>query len=829
MFIKNRPLITKVMIDFLMIVFSFILCQKVVFATERNLNIDFNWKFFLGDETKAISPGFNDDGWRTLNLPHDFSIEGKYDEHAPSGWHGAYLPTGIGWYRKDLSLKPEWKGKRVILKFDGVYLNSDVWVNGQHVGHRPNGYVSFEYDITNEVHRKGRLIKDTVIAVRVDHSMAPTGRWYTGSGIYRHVWLDVVDQTHVPTDGIFVRTDSVNFRNNNAVVLVDTEVTGLNVSKKSNEKVSLVHSLVDKNKKTVAKISHNVSSDKKVTKSKFEINNAKLWSTDDPYLYTLKTEIIKNGKTVDTVLTNVGIRTIDYNVTQGFLLNNKEIELKGMSFHHDGGPVGSAVPDDMWRRRLVQLKEMGMNALRPAHTPFSPIFYHLADEMGFVIMNEAFDGWEDEKALFDYGLHFEQWWETDLTSIIKRDRNHPSVVIWSIGNEVEEKTPETQKKLVDLVKSLDNTRPVTQGRGYMLGHDDISGFNGHGEYKGYLEDYHKKHPTKTLVGTEITHTMQTRGIYRTKSSYRAKDNPAPWEMHDPEGIWNRIKDQVNMVPDLTQEEVFKNESPRYSSSYDNEIVRMSIRDEIKMANRLPYLLGTFRWTAFDYLGEALSGWPTRAGNFGVIDLAGFEKDAYYLYQSQWSDKPMVHMLPHWTHPGKEGVEIPVVVYTNLDEAELYLDGKSLGRKKMTNDMQIVWLVPYKAGELKVVARKGNIVKTQTIKTAGKPKTVLLSADKTTLSANQTDVAHITVDVVDVNGNFVPRADNRLTIKVLGPAKIIGTDSGDILDLTNSRANDKKAFNGKLMVLVQATDVAGDIKVEISGEGILPQTLKLLSK
>jgi beta-galactosidase len=793
-------------------------------ASQRDMNIDLDWKFHLGDVIQAKSVDFDDSQWRSLNLPHDWSIEGEYSEDNPAGWRGAFLPTGIGWYRKHLKVSPEWKDKRVILRFDGVYLNSDVWINGKHVGHRPNGYVSFGYDITEQLMQRKKMLEDLVISVRVDHSLAPTGRWYTGSGIYRHVWLDVVDKTYIPNDGIFVRTEKVNFQNNDAVLLVDTEIKGIGTRKN----LFLQHQLLNTLGEVVATADENLSqSHNSISRSKISLPNAKLWSIDTPYLYTLNTTILDGSKRIDQIETRVGIRMVDYNVNQGFLLNNQAMELYGMSFHHDAGPVGSAVPDDIWRHRLKQLKLMGVNALRPAHTPFAPIFYDLADEMGFVVMNEAFDGWQTEKASFDYGLHFEQWWQTDLSSIIKRDRSHPSVVMWSVGNEVTNQTSKMQKTLVEFIKKLDPTRPVTQGRGYMLGHLDIDGFNGHGEFKGYVEEHHAKHPNMTVIGTEITHTLQTRGIYRTKTSYRTKDNPAPWEIDDPIGRWNKIKDRVHMVPDFTKEEVFVGENPKYQSSYDNSFVRMGVRDEIKLAKRLPYLLGTFRWTAFDYLGESF-GWPARTANFGVIDLAGFEKDAYYLYQSQWTEAPMVHMLPHWTHPGKGGVEIPVVVYTNLAEAELFLNGKSLGKKTMTDDLQIVWLVPYQAGELKVIASDGEIKLTKAIHTAGEAFSTALSSDKLNMRSNNKDVSHITIDIIDDEGRLVPRADNLVTLTLSGPGKIIGVENGDILDHGNHIATTRKVFNGKLMVLLQATDQTGDIRLSVSGENLKTKSIVIKS-
>lgn len=798
------------------IIFSLTLAGNSI-AMQRNTNIDLDWKFKLDDHSSYMENNLNDNDWREINLPHDWSIEGKYDQAHPSGKRYGWLPTGTAWYRKNLQFDPSWVNKRVILRFDGVYLNSDVWVNEKHMGHRPNGYVSFGYDITDALYKKGKPIKDTVISVRVDHKLAPTGRWYTGSGIYRHVWLDVVDKTYVTHNGIFATTEAVDFTSNKATLKVSTDITG--IEDKANLTLKQTLSLAGKTLASVQKQLPSGYSDHTASQLIF-VEDAKLWSPESPTLYQLTTTITKDNQLIDTHTTNVGIRTIDYNVKQGFLLNNKTVKFKGMSLHHDAGPVGAAVPDDVWRFRLKQMKDMGMNALRPAHTPFPPIFYQLADEMGFMVMDEAFDGWETEKAKFDYGLHFEQWWQTDLESIIKRDRNHPSIVMWSIGNEVIDATAETQKKLVNFVKNLDSTRPITQGRGYMLGHLDVDGFNGHGEYKGYLEEHFKHHPNKTQVGTEITHTLSTRGIYRTRSWYRDQiHNPFKWE---------QIKDKVNYVDDLTEEELFPNENPHYSSSYDNAIVRMNIRDELKMVKKLPYLLGTFRWTAYDYIGESRK-WPARTRNFGVLDLASFEKDPYYLYQSQWSNKPMVHMLPHWTHPGKEGVKIPVVVYTNQASAELFLNGKSLGKKTMTDEMQLLWYVPYQAGELKVIAGNGKNIVSQTISTAGAAATTKLTSNRESVTANQTDTILFTIDIVDKNGHFVPRADNQVEFELSGPAKLLGAENGDILDLTQHKTTTRKVFNGKLRVFVQATGEQGSIKLTVRGENLVPKQIGIASK
>jgi len=797
-------------------------------------NIDFNWKFTLGDDPQAKQVSFSDSEWRTLNLPHDWSIEGEYDKNNPSGIAGGFLPTGTGWYRKQLPWRSSWDDKRVFIEFDGVYMNSEVYINGHLLGKRPYGYISFTYDITDYLNQDYN-----VIAVRVDNSKTPSGRWYTGSGIYRHVWLTTVEQQHIPYDGVFVRSENVS--EYKADVQITTEVTNLAESK---QELELLTELIDKEGNVAAKKQSKIYLAANKTKSieqSLELLNPQRWSIEDPYLYTVKSTVINQGHSVDSLITTTGFRSIEFTADKGFLLNDKQVELQGISMHHDAGPVGAAVPDDVLRHRLIMLKDMGVNAIRTTHNPFAPEFYQMADEMGFVLMNEAFDGWWDAKAEFDYGLYFDKWWQQDLTDFIRRDRNHPSVIMWSIGNEVPGYTAEQQKILVEFAQSLDDTRPITQGRGYAGGHLTIAGFNGHGEFKGAIEKFHQQNPTVPVIGTEMTHTIHTRGIYRSKTSYRVRDFPAPWETannQDPMKKWHKIKHKVYDIPDLTVEEVFPGIDGAYGSSFDNSVVRMPIRDEIKLAKDLPYLLGTFRWTAFDYLGESF-GWPARTANFGVIDLAGFAKGPYYLYQSQWTSKPMVHLDPHWTHPGKEGVEIPVVVYSNQASAELFLNGKSLGEKSFADKesgdtsigekMQLVWLVPYQAGELTVVAKsEGKHIVSKSVYSAGAPHSVSINADKLTVNANQTDVVHLTLDVIDKNGHIVPEANNRLNITIDGPAKLIGVENGDILDLEPHKVPTRKAFMGKVLALIQTTDIGGDISITVSGEGLLSQQLTIQS-
>jgi len=793
-------------------------------VTRTRESLDFNWQFYLGDEPKANQVSFSDSEWRTLNLPHDWSIEGEYNKSNPAGIAGGFLPTGTGWYRKQLAWDESWQNKQVMLEFDGVYMNSEVWVNGHLLGKRPYGYISFSYDITDHLTKE-----NNVIAVRVDNSKAPSGRWYTGSGIYRHVWLTAVNKQHIPYNGVFVHGDNVTEQS--ADVKITTEVKNLESDKQS---LTVLSQLVDGNSVVVAETTNSVvisGKGKGEIEQWLTVVNPDLWSPDSPSLYRLKSTISNDNKIVDVKFTTTGLRSIEFTADKGFLLNNQPVEIQGISMHHDAGPVGAAVPDDVLRHRLEMLKDMGVNAIRTTHNPFAPEFYQMADEMGFMLMNEAFDGWWQAKAKYDYGLYFDKWWQQDLTDFIRRDRNHPSVIMWSVGNEVPNYTAEQQKTLVDFARNLDNTRPITQGRGYAGGHLTIAGFNGHGEFKGAIEAFHKQNPNVPTIGTELTHTIHTRGIYRSKTAYRVRDFPAPWETCEkcnPQKKWQQIKHKVYDIPDLTEEEVFPGITGAYGSSYDNSVVRMPIRDEIRLARDLPYLLGTFRWTAFDYLGESF-GWPARTANFGVIDLAGFAKGPYYLYQSQWTNKPMVHLDPHWTHPGKEGIEIPVVVYTNQTSAELFLNGKSLGEKVINDDMQLVWLVPYQAGELTVVARSGGKeIISKSINTAKAPDSILITADKLTLSANQTDVVHLTLDIIDENGHVVPEANNRLNISIDGPAKLIGVENGDILDLEPHKVPTRKAFMGKVLALIQTTDVAGDITITVSSEGLATQQLLIKS-
>ena len=770
-------------------------------------SMDENWKFIQQDVPNGFDVNYDDNSWRKLNVPHDWSIEGQYDENNPAGRSGAYLPTGIGWYRKDFKVKKLDANERYSIEFDGVYMNSDVWINGHHLGLRPYGYIGFSYDLTPYL-KTG----NNVIAVKVDHSLAPSGRWYTGSGIYRHVWLTKTSDIFIPQWGTFVTTPVIS--ENEAQVMLKSDI--LNESGKS-AKLKIKSTILDNNGNVIASNTADVIANDSINVTQdFTIQKPKLWSPSEPNMYSVHTEIFNGKVLVDTYLTPLGIRSIEVRGAKGIFLNGQPIKLKGLSNHHDAGPVGTAVPEDVLYKRLQMLKEMGCNALRTTHNPFAPEFYAMCDSMGFMVMDEAFDGWFDAKAKHDYGNYFKKWWKKDMKDFILRDRNHPSVIMWSIGNEVPDFTAEQQKLIVDYVNTIDTTRPISQGRGYSAPHITISGFNGHGEFKGVLEKHHQENPNRAIIGTEMTHTLQTRGVYRTKTWYRTRDNPAPWEKKE---NFEKMKSKIYEIPDLTENEVFTGITPKYQSSYDNSIVRVGVRDDWNRVDDNDYYVGNFRWTGFDYLGESFE-WPARTDNFGIIDLAGFPKDHYYLYQSLWSDKPMVHLLPHWTHKGKEGVEIPVVVYTNTGAAELFLNGKSLGKKEMTRERQIVWNVPYQDGVLKVVAHDENGMEiSKSYTTAKQAEKIELSIDKKIVRANGSDVIYCEITVVDNNGVMVPDANKMITFEIDGPARNIGVENGDVLDLEPHKVNYRKTFNGKCLLLLQTTNNAGQITITATAEGL----------
>ena len=553
-----------------------------------------------------------------------------------------------------------------------------------------------------------------------------------------------------------------------------------------------------------------------------EIKQPDLWSIETPVRYLALTKLTKGTQILDTYETPFGIRDMRFEVETGFWLNGKNIKIKGVNNHHDAGPLGAAVPNDVLHRRLVLLKEMGCNAIRTAHNPFSPEFYNMCDTMGFLVMDEVFDEWiaswpwvkyENEgKVKHGYHKHFEEWAETDLKDVILRDRNHPSIFLWSVGNEIPDQCypegPERLKPLMEIVHQLDSTRPVTAGCCFIhLANEtgfssllDVAGYNGGGGSVFYERDK-AVYPNRKFIATEIPHSFQTRGVYKTKTEMRAPHEGIP-------------------VPDLTETELFPEFSKFYSSSYDNSSVRISARDSWRRTDSLTYVAGEFRWTGFDYLGEAIKGWPARFHNFGIIDICGFPKDHYYFYKSKWTTEPMVHILPHWTWPGKEGKIIPVWTYSNGDEVELFFNGESLGAKSNKGQMNLSWDVPYVPGVLKAVAKtNGKVVAESLVETASEPAKIEVIADKKISNADGESCVHLEINVLDEKGNFVPNANNLIKFQINGPATNIGVDNGDPLDLESTKINQRKAFNGKCLLILQSQKKTGVVTVDVHAEGL----------
>ena len=814
--------------------------------------INDNWYFQLDDNIDFKETNFDHSNWRKLNLPHDWSIEGKYDTIYGSDWQTGYLPAGIGWYRKELFLKENPKEQHIELQFDGIYMNSTIYVNGNLVGNQKYGYTSFFYDVTSFL-KEG----ENIIAVKVDHSKPKSARWYTGSGIYRNVWLRVLPKTHFKTLEQFVTTNFIN----DSIVLVDAHAEVLN-NTSHNLKGKLIQKVFNKNLNLLNILEHSIKIEERdsiTISGQMKLVNPNLWTLNTPKRHIMVNELYNNNEElIDSDTLYFGVRKIEFSSTWGVKLNNENIKIKGVCMHHAAGIYGAAVPESILLYRLQMLKNMGCNAIRTAHNPFSPEFYTMCDTLGLLVMDEVFDGWEKEKAEDDYGLYFEENWQKDVSYWVKNNRNHPSVFMYSIGNEVTEPSSETQKKIIDFVKSIDNTRPITQG-----GHDptrgmkdqlsktqlDVKGFNGDGEEIGRYESYHKNYPTVPIIATEVPHTYQTRGVYRTQTHWRRKDFPALWEINGGSaGTMKGLEGKCYPIPDLSKNEVFpeeitthyiindslypiNNSSPwsedlYFQSSYDNATVRSSARKAWQKVEELNYVMGQFRWTAFDYLGET-NQWPSRFANFGIIDIANLPKDHYYLYQSLWSNEPMVHILPHWTHEGKEGKVIPVVVYTNADEVELFLNNKSLGRQSYIGE-QLVWNVPYTPGTLHAKAYKKNrLVAKESFTTAKGNHYLRVKSNKERLSFKQRENALVFIDIVDKDGNLFPYADDFISVSVEGAGVLKGVDNGNPIDLTSYSSNSKKAFRGKLVAFIEAKSY-GAISIRIKSKKGIEKTIQVQS-
>lgn len=777
-------------------------------SPRQRISFNKDWRFQLGDHPGAEAANFDHQAWRQLDLPHDWSAEGKFDENESSGAQGGYLPTGIGWYRKEFVVPESAAAGVVLVDFDAIYMNGEVWINGVRLGKRPYGYTGVRYDLTPHL----KFGESNVIAVRVDNSLQPSTRWYSGSGIYRHTWLITTDKLRVAHWGTQVSTPEIN--ETFGVVKI---LTTLRNDHDRERTVTLNQSVKEEGMFAETEEEVTVGSGAEVVvEQELMIPRPKLWSPDSPNLYAIRTELRDGDRAIGQYHTPLGFRTVTYDAQKGMFLNGQPIIMKGTCNHSDLGPLGAALWNDALERRLLMLKAMGCNALRTAHNPPSPDFLEMCDRLGFLVINETFDewrrGWSFEngrlvsskgtkgKAKFGYNRYFDEWARQDLTDHIRRDRNHPSVIMWSVGNEVPEAQRhgelETLKWMRELCHELDPTRPMTVGCNFIQGanetgfteHMDIVGYNGGGGSCFEYENDKKKFPHRLMYASEVPHSLHTRGEYRTHTVYR---------------------EMQHAIPNLTEEEVFPETDGWYESSYDNAGVRINARDSWRLTKTLPYFMGEFRWTGFDYIGES-GGWPRVLGNFGIIDLCNFPKDTYYFYQSQWTEKPMAHLLPHWNWPGKEGVEIPVWCYTNAEEAELFLNGKSLGVKTFTkeHDMHLQWMVPYQAGELKVVAKRGGKVVAQDVRrTAGAPARVVLESDREVMWPGSRKLAYVTIRLEDKDGNFVPDGAKWVKLSVEGPARIVGVHNGDPLSHTPFISTTVRTFNGLALVILASDDQA----------------------
>ena len=766
--------------------------------------IDENWKFILKDNQDFQNASYDDSKWKTTDLPHDWSIKGQLSPTLASAT--GFLPGGIGWYRKAIDIPSDKKGQKVFLYFEGVYNRSEVFINGKSLGKRPSGYISFAYDATPYI----KYGEKNTIAVRVDHSKSADSRWYTGSGIYRDVWLVYANPVHIGQWGVYANPEI-----NKKTGILNIEVDLVNDSKEK-ANLTVVNELVANDGKTVGKTTDKLqvvaNQSGKIT-TKIKVNNPKLWDLEHPHLYQLKTKVLKDGKVIDQSVTETGFRSFTFDPNKGFALNGKWMKIKGVCLHHDAGVLGSAVPRDVWKSRLKTLKEIGVNAIRTSHNPQAPDFYGLCDELGLLVLNEAYDEWEFPKRKWIEGWNqgtpgfegaydiFADWGEKDLEDFVRRDRNHLSVFAWSIGNEVDypndpyshpvldggadtgfsqaayggykKDAPDAMKlgpiakRLVAAVKKYDKSRPTTAGlAGVAMSNEteypgalDITGYN-YTESK-YQSD-HKKYPKRVIYGSENRHDYEA---------------------------WLAVK--------------------------NNE-----------------HIFGQFLWTGIDYLGES-GRWPSRGFYSGLVDFAGVIKPRGYFRQSLWSETPMIYIgtyalynrnqrglsidaWPLWNY--REDQTIRVVCYTNAAKARLELDGVIVGEVKDYDNATgiISWDIPFKSGKLEAVGldKGGKEVSRYAITTSKRPNALTVKLENEVINKDK-GVAMVRVQVIDENGIPVMLSDNEITCRIEGPGILLGLEAGDNNDMTDYTDNVQRVFHGKILAYIQATGESGPIKVRFS--------------
>ncbi len=789
----------------IMIVFCFVFNIDAQLYSQRKQLFDDDWKFYLGDVSEAYSKDFNDHDWRSLDLPHDWSIEGKLDQKNMTGGGGGYFPAGTGWYRKSFNAHPSWKGKRVSIYFEGVYMNAEVFINGKSLGIHPYGYTSFFYDLSPFLEYN----KKNVIAVHVDNSKQPNCRWYSGSGIYRHVWMIVTDPVHISNWGVEITTPEVT--PGKATIQIKTLIKN---ETNAAQKISLLTAVDKQNVHFAQKISSDIeidANDQKEVSQNIVVNNPLLWSPENPYLYNAQIKVMIRSKTVDNVSTQFGIRSIKYSTENGFQLNGHTIKLNGGCVHHDNGFLGAAAFDRAEERRVELLKSAGFNAIRTSHNPPSEEFLNACDRIGMMVIDESFDGWRESKTPYDYSKIFDDWWKRDIEAMVMRDRNHPSIIMWSTGNEIiERKKTEavaTAINLAETIHAIDKTRPVTSA---MTTWD--------GEWKLF---------DPLMAAHDVC-------------GYNYQLERAP---SDHERVPSRIIVQTESYP----RDAFKN---------------------WKMVQNNNYILGDFVWTAIDYLGESGIGryyypgetkgehwegdfYPWHGAYCGDIDLLGWRKPISHYRNILWNDSEKLYMAVRepnpadgkitetlwsiwptwesWTWPGHEGKDLQVEVYSRYPNVRLYLDEKLIGEQKTTIDQEFktTFILPYNAGVLKAVGVKDNKeIESRIIRSAGTAVKIKLIPDKKKIKSNGQDLVFVLVELVDKNGNINPNAINRLQFKIEGPGKIAGVDNANLKDLDSYAGNSRNAWNGKAMVVIRSTNAEGNINLNVSSPGLEEANVKI---
>lgn len=795
-----------------------------------------------GGNFPFVQNDFKDNLWEQVNLPHDWAIKGPFykEANATVGGGMGRLPVhGVGWYRKKLNISTADAGKNIYLDIDGAMSYTMVWLNGKLVGGWPYGYNSFRLDLTPYI----KFGKDNQLAIRVDNPNY-SARWYPGGGIYRNVWLTKTNAVHVAHWGTFVTSKNVSSAA--ATVDITVEIENKLTTDKNIEVVTEIY-LLEKNlqkgknkiisfPKTVAV----VHPDKKIKlENSVSIKNPLLWGPpplQNPNLYVAVTKLFANGKQIDEYETQFGIRSLQFDPLNGLLVNNKPVRFQGVNQHHDLGALGAAFNTRAAERQLELLAELGCNAIRMSHNPPAPELLALTDRMGFLVMDEIFDSWERKKTPHDFHLIFPDWYEADTRSFIRRDRNHPSVIAWSFGNEVgEQYTADTgaiiAKKLHDIVKEEDNTRPATASMNYAKPYmpfpkeSDIISLNYQGEgirdapayahLKGIRTTplypaFQKQFPDKLIVSSETASAFSTRGTYIFPVT---------------DGISAPVSDSSGGDPINKYVSAYELYTAPFGASADKVFASQ---------DKHPFVAGEFVWSGWDYLGEPTPYYSARSSYCGIIDLAGFKKDRFYLYQSRWKpDLPMVHIMPHWNWPDRIGKITPVHVFTSGDEAELFLNGRSLGRKKKNiYEYRLRWDdVKYEPGEIKVIAYKsGKRWADEIVKTTGNANQLLISADRNVINADGTDLSFITVKIADENGSMVPDANNKLIFSIEGPGEIVATDNGDPANLVSFASKEREAYFGLALVIVRSQQCKpGAIKIHASSTGLKTAAVDIKSK